>query len=646
MAKRRRPTLRETGAKQTPAQTAGPPASRPKRPHPRSRPSASLRPRVKPSPLERAQVLAWKAIESSDIDRQISLAQQALELSPDCADAYTVLSRIVGDARQALSLVEQGVAAAERALGPGVFAEVAGHFWLAAETRPYMRARLALAECLWTVGRRHDAVDHLAAMLELNTADNQGVRYLLAARLIELERHADFERLVERYPEPTASMLFSRALCEFRRCDDSPASRKLLAEARAANRHVAGLLLHGAPDGGRLPGSYSPGDMNEAAIFLSDFGGGWRQTPGAITWLRETIAAERRHTKKSPAGPTPAVKKQLAKIPQTYGVIWQAAVSRLPTWLRDGELLTRPWSILIVNHAEHLIVGQELVTDEPTAELVFDRVAQAMRKPLAGKKQRPSEIQVRDESVWRALQPHLEEIGVDCIFRSDLEEADLIVGEMQSMMRSDGQPPGLADSPTFTSAQGAGFYTAASDFFLRRPWQKLAPNAIVQVDCPALREFGPGRWYAVVLGQGGQTLGLAVYYDRQSVEALCGACGADEAKTPGTALSLLFGENFEVPISDLLAAQQHHWPLAGPEAYPLVLCTTGGTNVRPLEPWELQLLEGCVRTIPDFVEQCPFAKGPASATLGPVAPANLKFTLSWVEPEANGCGDDCRHCDE
>jgi glycogen debranching enzyme len=112
-----------------------------------------------------------------------------------------------------------------------------------------------------------------------------------------------------------------------------------------------------------------------------------------------------------------------------------------------------------------------------------------------------------------------------------------------------------------------------------------------------------------------------------------------------TALSLLFGESFEIPIADLLAAEQHRWPLAGPEAYPLVLCSTGGSNVRPLEPWELHLLEASVRTIPDFLEQHPYHQGPAMATYGSVAPANLKLTLTWIDLEDGGCGDDCDHCE-
>jgi hypothetical protein len=122
---------------------------------------------------------------------------------------------------------------------------------------------------------------------------------------------------------------------------------------------------------------------------------------------------------------------------------------------------------------------------------------------------------------------------------------------------------------------------------------------------------------------------------------------------------MLFSEEFEVPLADTLAAERHHWELAGPEAFPLILCATGGSNVRHIEPWEFQLLEGCVRTIPNFVSTHPYSSAaPAgadhAATSSEVVSSNLKFTLSWVEPGSgdcdddcgDDCGDDCDHCEE
>jgi len=49
-----------------------------------------------------------------------------------------------------------------------------------------MRARAALAQCLWSLGKHEEAIGHYRELLRLNPSDNQGMRYLLAASLLEL----------------------------------------------------------------------------------------------------------------------------------------------------------------------------------------------------------------------------------------------------------------------------------------------------------------------------------------------------------------------------------------------------------------------------------------------------------------------------
>jgi len=639
--KRKEPQTRPAAKKKAP-RSHTPATSKTKRP-----PAARKRPRR--TPLERAQELAWQAIDASDLERQVDLAQRALQISTDCADAYGVLARLVEDRRQSLELLELGLAAAERALGPNAMAELAGNFWLATETRPYMRVRLELAECLWGLGRGSASVEHLYALLKLNPGDNQGIRYLLAAHLLDLRRDAEFDDLLKQYDEESTFMFFSKTLREFRRSGDGEVSRRLLAEACRSNRHVVPMFLKSDALEDQRSGSYSPGDRNEAVEYLSDFAGAWRETPGAITWLRQTAEASGSKSKKpgpaakTAAGPTPVVKERLQRKPQQLGTIWQAAVTQLDTWMRDGFKMVRPWSILIVNHSEHLIIGQELLLQFPGAETVFDHLARAIEKPLAGKAHRPSEIQVRDEALWRALQPHLEELEIDCIFRPDLEEVDFILGQMVQMLHPDG-PPGLLALENFRSSQGAALYTAAARFFQRTPWRRTPPDSAIQVECPQLGEFGTGRWYAVITGQSGQILGLTIYSDLSTLGNLLGGCCGGGEEFQSTAFAVMFGEEFEVPFADYLAAREHHWPVASPEAYPLVLCTDPGMKVRPLEPWELQLVEGCLQALPDFVEQHPFADG-LGAPFSTVA-ANLKLSLSWIDPGAAHCGEDCSHCED
>ena len=57
-------------------------------------------PEVAPStPLEEAQALVAQAYEVTQPSRRRALAQQALALSPDCADAYAVLASVIDTAK-------------------------------------------------------------------------------------------------------------------------------------------------------------------------------------------------------------------------------------------------------------------------------------------------------------------------------------------------------------------------------------------------------------------------------------------------------------------------------------------------------------------------------------------------------------------
>ena len=160
---------------------------------------ASGRGKAHRSPLAMAQEIADAAWEAARPQDQAALAQHALSVSADCADAYVILANQAPSRQKARELLEEGVAAGARAIGKENFESAAGHFWLDQRTRPYMRARLGLAQCLWESGQRSEAAEHYTEMLRLNPNDNQGVRYLLLGALVELDRDADAQRLLQRY---------------------------------------------------------------------------------------------------------------------------------------------------------------------------------------------------------------------------------------------------------------------------------------------------------------------------------------------------------------------------------------------------------------------------------------------------------------
>ncbi|MHB8993598.1 MAG: hypothetical protein ACYC66_18405 [Chloroflexota bacterium] len=241
------------------------------------------------TPLEKAQELMYDAWESPDPRERVRLAKRALQLSPDCADAYVLLAEeSARSAREAADLYAKGVAAGERALGKNTFQEDAGHFWGILETRPYMRARFGLAQALWAMGKHQEAIQHAWEMLRLNPNDNQGVRDPLLAWLLETGDDAQAKKLLNLYPKDASAMWsYGRALLAFRTEGDTKRARKLLAEAKRGNRHVPAYLLgrKGLPR--ELPETIGFGDEDEAVACTVEQMAAWHKTPGALAWLAE-----------------------------------------------------------------------------------------------------------------------------------------------------------------------------------------------------------------------------------------------------------------------------------------------------------------------------------------------------------------------
>jgi len=249
---------------------------------------------VAETPLEKAQAMVYQALETSGTAKRLELAQQALQICPDCADAYVLLAEEKArSVKEAFDLYEAGVKAGERALGEEMFQKEAGHFWGIVTTRPYMRARVGLAQCLWEMGEREEAVGHYRDMLRLNLNDNQGIRYPLAACLLEMGEIDALEELLGTYDDSNAAWLYTRALVAFLRGGDNSGARDHLMEALEQNHHVPAYILGEKKLPKTIPEQVGFGDKSEAVAYAADFGVGWLETQGAVRWLQSVSRNEK-----------------------------------------------------------------------------------------------------------------------------------------------------------------------------------------------------------------------------------------------------------------------------------------------------------------------------------------------------------------
>lgn len=568
------------------------------------------------------------------IRRRAKLAKQALDLSPDCADAYVLLAEQARTAKEALKLFEQAVSAGERALGPETFQKHVGHFWGLLETRPYMRAREGLAHVLWSLGRREEAADHVREMLRLNPNDNQGHRYTLASWLLNLDQDDELAKLLKQYEEGSASWTYTETLLAFRQQGDTPAARKQLKKAQKANPHVPSYLLSEQPLPQEQPPYYSPGEESEAIIYAAGGLSAWRSTPGAITWLRKATkgGTKKKSKAKEPeaAGPSAVGKARLKRLPQELD-IWQVDGCPLGSLVQEDHAIIQPWVAVVTSLSDELILAQEMNLEPPSTAMMWDLLAGAIGEPIMGHPHRPSQLQVRPGPIWDELRPHLEDLGIEIVEVERLELIHQLLDDLSKHLTGE-EPSGLLEVPGMTPEGVASFYEAAAEFYQQAPWKRLGYEEAIQIDCD---RYESGPWYAVVMGQSGLTLGVALYEDMNLLRQMWAGdiLSEDEIAQETVALTVTFDPETEMPMADLLASREHNWKVAGPEAYPSVFRKEKGMSMRPPLAWELELLEGCLRSLPGFIAKRRPAKTKVSPVKVPVASGELTLVLSWVEEE-------------
>jgi len=235
--------------------------------------------------LEEAQDLCYKAFDSIG-RRRIVLAREALEISPDCADAHVLLGEAATTPEEAIVHYRAGADAGRRAIGADVLDQEVEHLWSNLRARPFLRAMAELADCQQRLGQTDEAIDTHREILRLNPDDNQGIRYMLLSLLLHAGRDRDAAELVDEYEDQSAIWHCGRAVTTFRTEGDSPNARKALRAMSTANRHVREILLRDdEPD--ESPDRYSPGQESEAIICSEYLREAWRTTPGALDWLKK-----------------------------------------------------------------------------------------------------------------------------------------------------------------------------------------------------------------------------------------------------------------------------------------------------------------------------------------------------------------------
>ncbi len=493
-----------------------------------------------------------------------------------------------------------------------------------------MRPREGLAHALQSAGRGDEAIEHLREMLRLNPNDNQGLRYTLAGWLLTLGRDDEIEALLARYPSATWNSWFTKALIGFRRKGDTREGRRLLQIGHKSNPFILPWLLGDEPFPPERPGGYTPRSPEEAYLYVELALCAWRSTPGAITWLRRTFAEPA-----SPPDPRTrdlslrdADRARLKRAPSSFAT-WQAGFWRVPMWIEeDGERVV-PWVVLIGNSGADLVLGSTILKAEPGAVELWHAIAQVIKRPACGEPGRPAAIEVHPDPRWDQLRPELDEVGIELRESESLDVLDAMYEDLARHLLK-AEPPGLLEMPRVTPAMVGSVFGAAAEFYRRAPWRLVGDRYAIHVEC---NRFDSGPWWAVVMGQAGLTLGLALYDRLDQLRELWASDPDKERDLTRrmTSLAVTFDRESEVLPTDVDAAQRYGWEVVDSEVFPAIYRKEPGIRLRPPLSWELALLEGCLRAIPAFVARHVPGDGARSEMTVPVDAGELDLILSWLE---------------
>jgi tetratricopeptide (TPR) repeat protein len=238
------------------------------------------------SPEEVALDLVYQAQETEDLDTALEKVETALLLDAECIPAYEFLGNVQELPQLSVPFYAYGVDLGRKRFGGEFLKKHKGHFWLVYETRPFMRCLYNYGRDLYLLGRSDECRAAYREILDLNPSDNQGVRYELAACLLEGGDVKGFERLREQYrEEASALLLYSDVLYAFMLHGADPITEKQLKKAMEANPYVIKHIV--APDLPKeLPYAYQWGSREEAKLYASFAWAAWQQVPGAAGWLK------------------------------------------------------------------------------------------------------------------------------------------------------------------------------------------------------------------------------------------------------------------------------------------------------------------------------------------------------------------------
>ena len=287
---------------------------------------------------------------------------------------------------------------------------------------------------------------------------------------------------------------------------------------------------------------------------------------------------------------------RIGALPRRADEVWRGAVLRLPMWIMElGTTPFRP-SAAVWHTPRGVHMSPPSPPAEVTAAVVMRVLAELAADPALGGG-RPGAVEVTDPALAAALGADLAAAGIEVAVRDRLPWIDVVRGDMRRHF-APGAPPGALAGKGVTIDRMRAYADAAAAFYRAAPWQHLNDYDLIDVDAAGLPSGGVPR-YAVLMGSGGETFGLAFSRDLKEYERMV----ATGTMARGPKWSVILGPAHELTFDDHDLWLDAGLPLAGENAYPFAgAYDRANRRIDRPDAAELAYLEGLMCALAETTE--------------------------------------------
>ena len=176
----------------------------------------------------------------------------------------------------------------KKKVGSEFFQENEGKFWAIPETRTFMGCLFEQTLLFYQNNEKDRAIDQLKYVLKLNPRDDQGVRYVLLAYLLELNRLEEAQALMMSYGDDYSTYWsFCELLLDIKKHEEQVIIEMEYDMCVECNEYVVPYLLGEVEIPSEAVRSYGDGDRNEAIFYVQSSGDAWFNDEDALNTLKE-----------------------------------------------------------------------------------------------------------------------------------------------------------------------------------------------------------------------------------------------------------------------------------------------------------------------------------------------------------------------